>query len=86
MQGFRKFAYHGSFLQTFLSDSKMRKGTEKEDMVFRPDMQCGKAQDESCVGGGGPRTTGEMSLGKRRLYYMIESKFQDIVKAYISCF
>lgn len=86
MKGFRKFAYRGSFLQTFLNDSKMRKGTEKAGTVFRPDMQCGKGQDESCVGGGGPRTTGEMSLGKRRFYYMIENKFQDIVKAYISSF
>lgn len=86
MKGFRKFAYHGSFLQTFLNDNKMRKGTEKESTVFRPDMQFGKGQDESCVGGGGPRTTEEMSLGKRRFYYMIESKFQDIVKAYISSF
>ena len=45
MKGFRKFAYHGSFLQTFLNDNKMRKGTEKESTVFRPDMQCGKGQD-----------------------------------------
>lgn len=82
MHGLRKFASQVSFKKTFLSGGEMRERRKKlrNSGRGRGKAQGGAAWEEAAW------VYRRRALGKSRLYYRVESKFQGTVEAYTSIY